>query len=202
MTQINKKPRKVTVIGESNCGKTSITLRLTENKYSGEERITIGGSFRKKTFTVSNDQRIDIHIWDTCGEEQFRSIVRQYLRGSTCVIVVFDVSNRESFIGLDYWLREVTNTIKDEVPIIIVESKIDLPRMISNDEVESLCDNNNYEHFQVSSKTGEGINELFQRAAELAFEYGNTHPIDDESERVDIKGRKDDDDDEKKKKCC
>ena len=196
MTEIDDKPRKVIIIGEGGCGKTCMIIRLIDNNFVEDGIVTIGVSFKKKTFIVSNNKQVDINFWDTCGQEEFKSVVKTYMRGSDCVIVAFDVSNRNTFDEMNYWIRQAREILTENVPIVIAASKIDLPRMIDWEDVESFCESLDCTFFKVSSKTGEGINELFQYVAELAYQHGVS--METNGNNVNIVN----DNNENQKKCC
>ena len=107
---------KVVLIGESGVGKTSIIARYMTNTFSTTLTTTAGANFTTKTvFLEEENQSIKYEIWDTAGQEKFRSIVKNYYIGSTAAILVYDITNRESFNKVvNYWYKE----IKEHIPNI------------------------------------------------------------------------------------
>ena len=192
--------KKVIIIGESASGKTCLLLRLLKDTFNEYENASIGASFQTKTFKVDGNKEVDVCLWDTCGQETFKSVVRQYMRASDCVIVVFDISRNETFDGLDYWVVQAKELLGSSIPIIIVASKIDLTHIVDMNEVEKYCSQNHFPLFKVSSKTGENVSELFQHAAELAYQYGLV--IETPSSDGIITLNNSDESSERKSKCC
>jgi Ras-related protein Rab-18 len=97
---------KLLIIGDSSVGKSSILLRFTDDEFDDEHPVTIGVDFKVKTIQLGA-KRINLTIWDTAGQEKFRSLTSSYYRGTQGIILVYDVSSRESFQHLSVWLNEI-----------------------------------------------------------------------------------------------
>ena len=155
---------KILLIGDSSVGKTSLLLKYTDDYFSEQSTSTIGVEFKEKKITLNN-RNITLQIWDTSGQERFRSITQNFYRGSDGILFVFDVTNKESFHNLEYWLNEAK---EDDVKKILIGNKIDLPsRTISKERMENLGKRYNLKSFETSAKTGENIKEIFTEIAEL-----------------------------------
>ena len=154
---------KIVIIGDNNCGKTSLVRQMcvpTFNKPHDCEP-TIGVDFFVKTIMSSINDIKKIHIWDTSGDERFRSIINLYL--STChgVILVYDVTNRTSFDNTSYWLNMVKETHRinnfdiENQPILLVGTKIDKidERCVTTQEGEDLAKQNNLSFVECSTNT-------------------------------------------------
>lgn len=170
---------KVIVVGNSSVGKTSIIMRFHRNIFCSEYQTTVGASFISKTIE-SQAGNIVLNIWDTAGQEKYRSLVPMFSRNACVAIVVFDINNAESFDGMKSWVGEVQKNVSDECKILIVGNKTDLECMVRMDEVNNWVNENQLDILYVSAKTGDGINELFQCTADLIlekFEVDKTEPI-------------------------
>lgn len=153
---------RLVAVGESYSGKTALITRYTENTYSNLPSYTIGVDFNVKTITVEkNNAKIQtkLHIWDTAGQERFRCIAAQYFRNVDGILVVFDVSNRESFNeAINIWIprskKEMTNT---DCKIILIGNKSDLESVINIDEIMNFCNKENILYIETSAKTGHNV---------------------------------------------
>ena len=157
---------KVIVVGDTSVGKTSIVMKYHKGTYLDEHQPTVGASFITKSIETKNG-KININIWDTAGQEKYRSLVPMYSRNASAAIIVFDLSDPKSFEGMKLWLDEVSQNVPDECVTVIVGNKSDLPIAIKKDEAFSWAKANNMYMTFVSAKEGNGIDELFQTVAEL-----------------------------------
>lgn len=118
---------KIILMGDCNVGKTSFLYKLVENYNTKVYEPTIGVDFNSKIIEDSNNNKIKLHIWDTAGQEKFRSIVETYYRDAAGVILIYDITKKSSFDNLEYWIKEIKlwNRNKNRVPMIILGNKID-----------------------------------------------------------------------------
>uniref|UniRef100_A0A674BS74 Ras-related protein Rab-35 n=1 Tax=Salmo trutta TaxID=8032 RepID=A0A674BS74_SALTR len=116
---------KLLIIGDSNVGKSSLLLRFADNSFSGSYITTIGVDFKIRTVDIDGE-RVKLQIWDTAGQERFRTITSTYYRNTHGVIIVYDVTNPESFVNVKRWLNEITQNC-DNVCKILVGNKNDDP---------------------------------------------------------------------------
>ena len=118
---------KIILIGDCNVGKTSFLYKFVENYNRKVYEPTIGVDFNSKIIEDSNNNKIKLHIWDTAGQEKFRSIVETYYRDAAGVILIYDITKKSSFDNLEYWIKEIKlwNRNKNRVPMIILGNKID-----------------------------------------------------------------------------
>ncbi|EQB60164.1 ras small gtpases ric1 [Vairimorpha apis BRL 01] len=103
---------KFILIGASGVGKTCLMNRFTDEIYENEQQYTIGVDFKIKTILLDGLE-VKIHIWDTAGQEKFRAIISNYYRGAHGILVVFDMTNKESFMSLNDWIKEVRKNTKE-----------------------------------------------------------------------------------------
>jgi len=144
MNKINTTPEfqiKLLTLGETGVGKTSIILRYTENSFLNSQIYTIGIDCKIKKIKIDN-KIINVLIWDTAGQERFRNITSHYFNNADGILLVYDISNRESFEKLNYWLNEINQKIdKNKINIILVGNKKDIN--FNNNKIEENEDDNN-----------------------------------------------------------
>ncbi len=155
---------KVIAVGDGSVGKTSITIRFCEGKFSQEYLMTIGANFGVKQNTVSfgeEDKDIKLQIWDTGGQERFSPIRELYYKGALGAVVVFDVTSRESFDHVPTWFTEIRKNVSN-IPITLIGNKIDLPnRVVDSDEALLMGKKCAAPYRETSAKTGDMVDEVF-----------------------------------------
>lgn len=160
--------KKIVLLGDTAVGKTSLCARLVNNTFDNFNEPTIGAAFQTKTIE-SGDISHRLEIWDTAGQERYKALAPMYYRGATAAIIVYDVTNEESFKGAKFWVEELRRRGKPNVVIILVGNKYDLledPTIKEVDVADYLNDNNGRIHYyQASCKTGKNIYEIFECAA-------------------------------------
>ena len=172
-TKRAKKGEKVVLIGDSFVGKTSLINSLIKESLE-ETKPTIGSQHHKYIFK-SNNREINLDIWDTAGQERFRSVIPMYYKGAKAILVVFDITSKESFEGAKKWIQEIEQSNKS-CSIILVGNKID---MISNRQVEesAVSDYRNakgIEYYECSAKENLNVQNIFQTV-------GSSIPLVDEN---------------------
>ncbi len=157
---------KCILIGNGNVGKSSIMLKYLENRFDNMHDITIGVEFGSKMIHI-NDKILKIHAWDTAGQECFRSITKSYYRNASAIILVFDVTDENSFYNLDNWMKDVSQLTYNPV-IVLVGNKTDLVlrRKISQDVALQYANDNGMHYCEVSAKDQKNkIDEIFELIA-------------------------------------
>ena len=151
----------IITLGESSVGKSSIINRYVENNFDYNFVSTLGVDFRKKNIKI-NGQDIRLKIWDTAGQEKFRSIQKQYYRNSDGILLVFDVTKFETFNVLEEWINSIKNQTSNDIIVVLVGNKIDLNnKVISDDDIKNFANDNKFKYFLTSAATGKNINEVF-----------------------------------------
>ncbi|KAI9439254.1 ras-domain-containing protein [Lactarius indigo] len=155
---------KLLLIGNSSVGKSSLLLRFSDKQWLPEDEAsaTIGVDFRVHKMEVKG-RKVKMSIWDTAGQERFRTITASYYRGAQGVILVYDVSNRESFEALPRWLEELENYVPPEVVKIVVGNKLDkeYSRQVPTTEGASFAHRTGCLFVEASAKTAVGVTEAF-----------------------------------------
>ena len=152
--------QKIIFCGDAGVGKTSIINSIMGQKFSEEYEPSIGVDFFSKTVRY-NGRLIKLQIWDSAGQEKFKSLIPNYIRGSAIIFLIFDVSQKITYEHLNEWLNFITN-IENGGLIIIVGNKIDLKdrREVNTEEAEKYCKDKKYEYFEVSAKNGTNIDNM------------------------------------------
>ena len=186
-------------LGESSVGKSSIINRYTENVFNFSFVSTIGIEFRNKTIKINNNE-VNVKIWDTAGQELYRSIQKQYYKNNDGILLIFDVTNRQSFNLLENWINDIKNQSSNDVVVIIVGNKIDLDdRIIEDIDIKKFADKYHYTFFTTSAATGENINECFEFIINEVYKIKSQKILNNQNDNYQIKNFKQL---TKTKNCC
>jgi Ras-related protein Rab-35 len=158
---------QVTII--AGVGKSSLLLRFADNTFSGSYITTIGVDFKIKTVSLDG-QKVKLQIWDTAGQERFRTITSTYYRGTHGVIVVYDVTNGESFANVKRWLHEIEQNC-DVVNRVLVGNKNDTPdrKVVLTEDAQRFADTMNIQLFETSAKDNINVEEMFMAITRLVL---------------------------------
>jgi small GTP-binding protein len=158
---------KYIIIGDAAVGKSNLLLRYAHGQFKDEYQLTIGVEFGAKNISI-NDKIYRIQIWDTAGQENFRSITRAYYKNSVCALVVYDITNRDSFNNIANWVEDCKNQSPKTIFMVLVGNKSDLSdkRVISIEEGRELAEKYNMIFFETSAKTGDNVDLIFFKSAE------------------------------------
>ena len=163
---------KVIVIGDCYVGKSCLTSKATKNIFNSNYNATVGFEFF--TFNIKiNKKVIKLQIWDTCGQELYRSLITNFYRNTSLAIIVYAINNRESFNNIDMWLKELRKHASPAVKVILIGNKVDLEndRVITKKEGEEFAKNNNINKFtEASAKTGINTQSTFIEIAYLLYQ--------------------------------
>lgn len=193
---------KLLIIGDSGVGKSSLLLRFADNTFNSNYITTIGVDFRIRTLCINGD-RVKLQIWDTAGQERFRTITSTYYRGAHGVIVVYDVSSRESFSNVQRWLKEIDQNC-DGVNRILVGNKDDFSedqdrKLVSTEEARRFALQAGIELFETSAKDDKNVQEMFSAITNQVLDSVKQRKLQMASARDAVhlkKGKK------RKKRCC
>jgi small GTP-binding protein len=157
---------KVVIVGSSTVGKSSIVQRLVQNTFTEDGTTTCGAEFYTYTCVV-NSETIKLQIWDTAGQERFRSISKSYFRNAVGAVLVYDITNLQSFDDLGEWLTELQTLAAPNSYILLVGNKADLEkqRQVGADLVRSFAERHHLEPVETSALSGKNVKEAFVRMA-------------------------------------
>jgi len=156
---------KVILLGDSGVGKSSIINRYVNDRFVENNMQTIGVDLFTKVATVG-ESCVTLQIWDTGGQERFRALRTPFYRGADCAILVYGKDNPKSILNLSHWRSEFIKHAGN-APVLIARNKTEISMPSTSDEGVNMATDNNYQHFNVSAKTADGIESLFQAAAQL-----------------------------------
>ncbi|KAL5477875.1 hypothetical protein EMCRGX_G024728 [Ephydatia muelleri] len=152
---------KLLIIGDSGVGKSSLLLRFADNLFSGTYITTIGVDFKIRTIDVDGE-KVKLQIWDTAGQERFRTITSTYYRGTHGVIVVYDVTNSDSFVNVKRWLQEIDQNC-ESVSRILVGNKNDAPdkKVVSSEDARKFSETMHIDFYEASAKDNINVEDIF-----------------------------------------
>ena len=155
---------KLIFLGDQGVGKSCILNRFMNGTFTEEYQATIGLDFQSKNVQIDN-QDIHLLLYDTAGQEKFRSLIPMYTRDANIILLVYEVTSKDSFLHLNHWLNDLTTVKKDEVIFVVVGNKTDLEdkREVSREEGEQFAKDNDYLFAEVSAKNGKGFQDLFYK---------------------------------------
>merc|ERR1712170_315611 len=153
---------KYIIIGDTGVGKSCLLLQFTDKRFQPVHDLTIGVEFGSRTITI-DDNQIKLQIWDTAGQEKFRSITRSYYRGAAGALLVYDITRRDTFEHLQSWLEDCRRYSNKDIVIMLIGNKSDLSnkRAVSKEEGESFAAKNGLTFLETSAKTAENVEAAF-----------------------------------------
>uniref|UniRef100_A0A182QIU6 Ras-related protein Rab-35 n=1 Tax=Anopheles farauti TaxID=69004 RepID=A0A182QIU6_9DIPT len=162
---------KLLIIGDSGVGKSSLLIRFSDNTFSGSYITTIGVDFKIRTVVIKGE-RVKLQIWDTAGQERFRTITNTYYRGTHGVIVVYDVTNGESFGNVKRWLQEIESNC-DIVNKVLVGNKNDDPtrKVVTTEDAERFANQMEIKLFETSAKDNLNVEDMFLAITEQVLRH-------------------------------
>ena len=154
---------KLLLIGNSSVGKSSLLVRFVDDVWEENFVPTIGVDFKLKTLDV-NGKKVKLQIWDTAGQERFKNITASYYRGGNGVLVVYDITDRDSFTNLTSWLIEIEKNANKNVFKLLIGNKNDLEseRKVTTEEGKEFADSNGMKFIETSAKTADKVYEAFE----------------------------------------
>ena len=160
---------KVLLLGDSSVGKTCFLLRYCDKSFQEAHLSTIGLDYRLKSMTLQNDKNIKLQIWDTAGQDRFRAITKNYYKGANGIILIYDVTNKQSYENVKNWLTQIKEEANSNVIIYLAGNKIDVEedqRVITTEDGQKIADEYKLPFKETSAKNGINVNEIFQELVE------------------------------------
>jgi Ras-related protein Rab-1A len=153
---------KILLVGNSSVGKSSLFLRFVDDIWNETFVPTIGVDFKIKTIEVEK-KNVKLQIWDTAGEERFRTIISSYYKGAHGILLMFDVTDYDSFESLENWLIEIEKNANKNVIKLLIGNKIDLEenRKVSYNQAKDFADSNGIQYIETSVKLNTNVNQAF-----------------------------------------
>ena len=162
MSEDNIQHYKIIFLGDQYVGKSSILNRFYQDKFEPDYQATIGLDFHSKNVEIKGSP-IRLLLYDTAGQEKFKSLIPMYIRDANIILVVYDITNKDSFVHTEHWVNETKDLKREDAIFVLVGNKIDLEekRVVSSKEAESFANEKGFLFHEVSAKTGDEIQELF-----------------------------------------
>jgi len=159
---------KLLLIGDSGVGKSCLLLRFADHTYTESYISTIGVDFKIRTITTRDEKTIKLQIWDTAGQERFRTITSSYYRGAHGIIVVYDVTDQESFNNVKQWLNEIERYACEKVNKLLVGNKCDLvsKKAVSYEVAKAFADKLDIPFLETSAKAATNVEKAFLTMAD------------------------------------
>ncbi|KAE8636261.1 hypothetical protein XENTR_v10002912 [Xenopus tropicalis] len=159
---------KLLIIGNSSVGKTSFLFRYADDSFTSAFVSTVGIDFKVKT-VFKNEKRIKLQIWDTAGQERYRTITTAYYRGAMGFILMYDITNEESFNAVQDWSTQIKTYSWDNAQVILVGNKCDMEdeRVISAERGKHLAEQLGFEFFEASAKDNINVKQTFERLVDI-----------------------------------
>ncbi|KAF2826549.1 ras-domain-containing protein [Ophiobolus disseminans] len=220
---------KIVSLGDSGCGKSSLTVRLCEGRFSPHHDVTIGVEFGSRIVPVGPpaslalsinsparagpqaqpppakqppQKHMKLSLWDTAGQETYKSITRSYFRGASGALLVFDISRKNTFLSATSWLHDLRQIAEEGIVVVLVGNKSDLAassavvdadahnkRQVTRDEAEAWCTANGVmQYVETSAKNGEGVERAFLEVAERIYQNIEAGKYDLNDRRSGVKG--------------
>ncbi len=165
---------KICLLGDVSVGKTSIASRFCKNSFNDNYINTIGGAYQQQNLALNNGAKIKLHIWDTSGQDRFRSMTNLYYRDAQVAILTYDVTNESSLESLNYWLNELNDKVEiDNMLLCLAGNKTDVDqseKRIPTSKGKAFAEQHNMLFYETSAKTGAGVRELFLGIATKEYE--------------------------------
>ena len=160
---------KLIVLGNTSVGKSSFILKYIEDKFVLNYIATLGMDFKQKKLKLKNGQEVRLRIYDTAGQERFKSVAVSFIKKAEGVILIYDIGNKATFESLEEWIKNIKESGKENLPIILVGNKCDLPpekRKVELIEGKDKAEEFNLPFFETSCKEGINIKEVFEKIVE------------------------------------
>ena len=192
---------KVITLGDSMVGKTCLILRFLEDTFFSTYLSTIGFDLKQKVVKLDTGEKMKLIIHDTAGQERFKSLSVNYIKKANGILIVYDITNKQSFVNIENWVKCAKEEMTKEIPIYLIGNKCDLEesRVIQREDGENLATQFGTKFYETSCKTGEGVEKCFTDLAADMFNLikkkGHSGNSDDDKNVI-INNAK------KKKKCC
>ena len=168
---------KVLLLGDTTVGKTCFLMKYTDKTFQDIHMATIGLDYRLKSMKLKSGKNIKLQIWDTAGQDRFRAITKNYYKGSHGIILIYDVTNVQTFENVKQWVSQIREEASANVIIYIAGNKIDMEeeRKVNKEEGEKLAEELGLPFVETSAKSGININETFEDLVERIDKiYGNS----------------------------
>ena len=190
------------LLGDSGVGKSALLMRFAEDNFTESFIATIGIDFKIKTITLNN-KTIKLQIWDTAGQEKFRTITSAYYRGAMGILLVYDLNDEQSFLNVRNWMRQIKQYAAEEVVMMLCGNKCDMEteRVISIEQGQDLAKEFKIGFYETSAKLDINVEEAFiELSTKVLEKWGDQSKKDKKDKLIEVSGSRGDE--KKGNKCC
>ena len=170
---------KIVTLGNTSVGKSSFIIKYIDNRFTYNYTATLGLDFKQKKIKLKDGKDVRLRIFDTAGQERFRSVSVSFIKKADGIILIYDISNRETFNSIGEWIKNIREIGKELLPVVLVGNKCDLPeeeRKVTSIEGEEKADQFKIPFFETSCKDGINIKEAFDKIVEEITTKSNWSP--------------------------
>ena len=155
---------KILLLGDSEVGKSCFLMRYADNVFVDNHMTTIGLDYKLKYIQLDSGEIIQVQLWDTAGHERYRTISKNYYKGSHGILLLYDVTKTNSFENIREWIRDIREEVYEKAIIFLIGNKIDKKedRKIQTEQGAKLAEEFNLPFFEASAKSGENVDEIFK----------------------------------------
>ena len=191
---------KVLLLGDSTVGKTCFLLRYCDKTFQEAHLSTIGLDYRLKNMTLTSGKKIKLQIWDTAGQDRFRAITKNYYKGANGIIIIYDVTNPQTYENVKIWITQIREEANPNVVIYLAGNKIDVDeeeKLVKTEDGQKIANEFKLPFFETSAKEGINVNEAFESLVEKIDEvYSKLETPKNEVKKNKLYNGKN------RKKCC
>ena len=202
MTKLDLETISIIMVGDTSVGKSTLMKKFISGQFSDSLAPTLGIELYKKEITIDEKQYL-YRIWDTCGQERFRSLSKSYFRNSDGIMLLFDLNSQNSFDNLNSWFISIKESGAEDIPLILVGTKCDLYNNITEETISNFVSQNKtiQKYFKCSAKENIGIEEPFIELGKLVVKQ-ILPSRERTNSKIKIKKTKSMEIQKPKKKCC
>ena len=186
---------KILILGDTQVGKSCFLTRYADNSFQDEYLSTIGMDYKIKNYQAEDGSTIKLYIWDTAGQDRFRSITRNYYKGADGIILIYDITKKDTFENVRNWINNIKDEAPDRVVLILVGNKVDdeRNRVVPKSEGEEIAKEFNLPFFECSAKSDINVTPVFDTLIKRIIEV---NPKNREGQKLNQNKKAE------KKKCC
>ena len=187
---------KILLLGDSEVGKSCFLMRYSDDVFVDNYITTIGLDYKLKYIQLESGETIKVQLWDTAGQDRYRTIAKNYYKGSHGILLLYDITKLNSFQNIREWVKNIKEEVNEKAIIFLIGNKIDKTgeRKITTEEGQKLAEEFNLPFFEASAKSGKNVNEVFnalyKKISEVYIDIQR-----EKGEKLEPKNRR-------KKKCC